>query len=36
MATDDLAVFVAALPPGPGFSADQMIGAWEHLALSPR
>lgn len=32
MTTDDLAAFVAAHPPRPGFSADQMIATWEDLS----
>lgn len=32
MATDDIAAFVAAHPPRPGFSADRMIAIWEHLS----
>lgn len=31
-AADDIAAFVAAHPPRAGFSADQMISAWEHLS----
>lgn len=31
MASDDIAAFVAAHPPHTGFSADQMIGIWDHL-----
>ncbi|WP_030574478.1 hypothetical protein [Streptomyces aureocirculatus] len=30
--TDDIAAFVAAHPPHPGFSADQMIATWDSLA----
>ena len=29
---DDITSFVAAHPPRPGFTADRMIDAWEHLA----
>ncbi|MGA5134399.1 hypothetical protein ACPCTO_31860 [Streptomyces olivoreticuli] len=32
MATDDIAAFVAAHPPYPGFPADQMIATWEDLS----
>jgi hypothetical protein len=28
---DDIAAFVAAHPPRPGFTADRMIDVWDHL-----